>query len=72
LKVAGCVIPVSSDGKLLITQRNPRMVMFPKAWVFPGGHLEKGETLESCAVREFVEECGVQVKLNKDKYTYNG
>lgn len=72
LKIAGCVIPVSSDGKLLITQRNPRMTMFPKAWVFPGGHVEKGETLEHGAVRELIEECGIQVKQSKDKYTYNG
>jgi len=32
-------------------------------WGIPKGHLDEGETLEQCAVREVREETGVQVQL---------
>ena len=30
-------------------------------YAFPGGHLEYGETFESCARREVMEECGIEI-----------
>lgn len=32
-------------------------------WDFPGGTLEKGESLEDCALREAYEETGYQIAL---------
>jgi 8-oxo-dGTP diphosphatase len=32
------------------------------AWSFPGGHLEFGESWESCARREVLEETGVHIQ----------
>jgi len=32
-----------------------------KTWSFPGGHLEFGESLESCAKREVKEETGMDI-----------
>jgi 8-oxo-dGTP diphosphatase len=32
-------------------------------WQFPGGHLERGETPEACAVREAREETGLDVRV---------
>lgn len=31
----------------------------PKRWIFPKGHVEKGETAEEAALREAREEAGV-------------
>lgn len=33
-----------------------------KTYQFPGGHLEEGETLEECLLREIEEETGIEIK----------
>jgi 8-oxo-dGTP pyrophosphatase MutT (NUDIX family) len=42
---------------LLVTGRRN-----PKRWIFPKGHIEKGETAEEAALREAREEAGVIAK----------
>ncbi|MGE5583206.1 MAG: NUDIX domain-containing protein [Bacillota bacterium] len=32
-------------------------------WIFPAGHIEKGETPERAALREVIEEAGVEAKI---------
>lgn len=39
-------------------------------YVFPGGGIEEGETLEQCAVREMIEEFGIIVEPIKKIYEY--
>jgi 8-oxo-dGTP pyrophosphatase MutT (NUDIX family) len=61
IRQAGSIV-VRTDGKepqvLLVTaKRNP------KNWIFPKGHIEKGETPEQAALRETKEEAGVIGKL---------
>ena len=45
-----------------------------KTYQFPGGHLEDGETLEECLLREIEEETGIKIKDAKlkpfEKITY--
>ena len=54
-----CLAIISKDGKLLFTKRANTMRAYPSAWVLPGGHLDPGESLERCALREAEEEVGV-------------
>ncbi|MEQ6166569.1 NUDIX domain-containing protein [Ekhidna sp. MALMAid0563] len=49
---------VEKEGKLL-------MIFRRKVWDIPKGKLDKGETIEECAVREVEEETGVKVKIDK-------
>ena len=58
------------DGRVLLNRRADNMKLFPKGWVLPGGHLEVGESLETCAIRELDEECGVKVKFNPKTNKY--
>jgi 8-oxo-dGTP diphosphatase len=50
------VIVVRGDGVLFGLRRSPHGT---GTWSFPGGHLEKGETVEGCALRELLEEAGL-------------
>jgi len=56
--VAG-VIPVRDDGHVLLTRRS----IDPRSgyWVFPGGYMDVGETAEEAAIRETMEEAGLEV-----------
>ena len=61
IRQSGAIV-VRLDGKeprvLLVTaKRNPRN------WIFPKGHIERGETPEAAALRETKEEAGVVGKL---------
>jgi 8-oxo-dGTP diphosphatase len=39
-------------------------------WIFPGGKLEPGETLQQCARREFIEETGCDLTIKKEIGAY--
>lgn len=39
-------------------------------WIFPGGKLELGETLEQCARREFKEETGCDIHIKRQIGAY--
>lgn len=56
------VILRDDAGRILICRRGPGGNC-PYLWEFPGGKREPGEDRAACAVRECMEELGVQVAL---------
>ncbi|MFZ1987547.1 MAG: NUDIX hydrolase [Minisyncoccia bacterium] len=56
----GVGVIVKKDGKVLVGQRKSSHGQ--GTWSFPGGHLEFGETVVQCALRETKEETGLSVK----------
>jgi 8-oxo-dGTP diphosphatase len=53
-------------GIVLIERKNP-----PHGWAIPGGFLDWGESVETCAVREAKEETGLTVRLEDLLYVYS-
>lgn len=64
--LAVCLAIIDDQGRLLVTRRNKRII-FPHAWVMPGGGVEIGESLEEAVVREAEEETGFVIRTSKDK-----
>ena len=62
---------VKKGNKILMINRNKPPVM--GMWNAVGGHIEKGETPEQCAVREIYEESGIKVSSAKviSVFTWN-
>jgi len=52
------LITIPDQGVVLIKRRNP-----PPGWALPGGFIDYGESAEQAAVRETLEETGLEVEL---------
>ena len=70
-KVAACAICIVDGGIVLL--RRGIQPQFGK-WVFPGGFVDRGESLPQAAVRETFEEVGLRVSVTGvvDIYSYPG
>jgi len=65
----------------IISDSHDRIVLVRRAiepgygrWVFPGGYVDRGEEVQSAAVREAREETGLEVRLDRlvNVYSYSG
>ncbi|MFC1890813.1 NUDIX domain-containing protein [Thermodesulfobacteriota bacterium] len=69
-KVVACAI-IEIDKKIVLLKRS----IPPERgkWVIPGGYVDRGEEVRSAAVRETMEECGLQVRIRDllGVYSYN-
>jgi 8-oxo-dGTP diphosphatase len=64
------------DGAIDYERGNKRIVLIyrknhPVGWALPGGFVDYGETLESAAVREALEETSLRVDLIRQFHTYS-
>lgn len=55
--VSAAAIVLNDRGELLLV-RGPR-----RGWEMPGGQVEEGESLSAAAVRETLEESGVEIEI---------
>lgn len=64
-----CGVMYNSENKILMGKR-PNQKFYAGYWEFPGGQLEKNETIEECLVREWIEELNLKIKIEKEVYSY--
>ena len=64
---------IRTEGERLVLVRRAIEPGYGK-WVFPGGYVDRGETLTSAALREAREESGLEVRLDGlvNIYSYPG
>lgn len=55
------MIAYNADGKVLLLQRNPDCGFEPNKWGFAGGKVQVGEITKQGAIRECLEESGVNI-----------
>ena len=59
IRVKGLII--NSRGKILLAHNN-------NTYQFPGGHLDEGEDMDECIIREILEETGIHVLKKEDPF----
>jgi 8-oxo-dGTP pyrophosphatase MutT (NUDIX family) len=50
---------LEQEGRWFLQRRDPAGTMMPGVWEFPGGKVEKGETIAQALIREVQEETAV-------------
>jgi len=69
MKHVACGIMYNSQNKILMGKRHQNGP-YPGIWEFPGGKLEKGESLEECLQREWIEELNLSITIDKKIATF--
>ena len=67
-KISACTVPVL-NGRILLARRAIEPAR--ERWVFPGGYMERGETVPQAAERETFEEVGLRVRATRPVGIYS-
>ena len=67
-QVIGIGVLINASGEVLIDQRLEEGLL-GGMWEFPGGKQEPGEAIEACIAREFMEELGILISVEKELIT---
>jgi len=57
------VVITDAQGRILVMERGTEP--FKGCWVLPGGIVEPGETVENAAVRDALEETGLELRIER-------
>jgi len=52
----------NTEDKFLIVKRSKNEIAYPSKWSFPGGKLEKGQSVMETLKREVLEEVGLEIE----------
>ena len=52
----------NTGNKFLIVKRHENEIAYPGKWAFPGGKVEKGQTILETLKREVLEETGLEIE----------
>ena len=59
-EVKSALLFIKAGGGYVLNDRGDLLMIFRRGfWDLPKGKLDKGETIEECAIREVEEECGI-------------
>ena len=56
-----CLVEDPTNGKVVLQYRSPERYKKWSGYAFPGGHIEKGESLAESVIREVYEETGLTI-----------
>ena len=56
-----CLVEDPTNGKVVLQYRSPDRYKKWSGYAFPGGHIEKGESLVESVIREIYEETGLTI-----------
>jgi len=65
MDIGAVAVIFNRKNEVLITQRQDL-----RNWVFPGGGVKKGESIEQAVIREVKEETGAKIKIERLVATY--
>ncbi|MEA2007360.1 MAG: nucleotide exchange factor GrpE [Patescibacteria group bacterium] len=57
------VVVSTQSGKVLLLKRSRKELFNKNKWDLPGGHIEKGETIEESLKREVMQETGLKIEV---------
>ena len=69
MKHVACGIMYNKHNQILMGKRHHNGP-YPNIWEFPGGKLEKGESLEECLQREWQEELNLSIAIDTKLTTF--